>query len=80
MRIGVVPEFDDEGVVFERGLHDAALHAATAAMDDANFFQAGGSGGIDVFTNDRGHIARREGVQIELVLDRNTDGLFTHGS
>ena len=48
MRGGVVPELRDARMAFERGLHDAALHAAAAAMDQPHLAQAGGSGGIDV--------------------------------
>jgi hypothetical protein len=79
VRFVIVPELDDLGVPFEGCLDDAALDAAAASVDDAHLMEAGGGCCIDVFVNDRGHVARRERVKIELVLDRNSQRLFGHG-
>jgi hypothetical protein len=75
----VIPEFDHLGVPFEGGLDDAALDAATATVDDAHLMEAGGGSRIDVFVNDRGHVARRERVKVEFVLDGKSQRLFGHG-
>ena len=41
MRVVVVPEFDDEWMAFEERLHDAALHAASAAVHEPDLRQSG---------------------------------------
>jgi len=74
MRAGIVPELRDARMAFERSLHDAALHAAAAAVNQPHFAQAGGSGGVDVLLHDRRNVPRRERVQIELGFYRNPDG------
>ena len=56
---GVVAELDDERVPFERLLHDAALDAVAASMNQADLAQAGGVRGADVFVDDRSDVARR---------------------
>jgi hypothetical protein len=75
----IVPEFDHLGVPFEGCLDDAALDAATSTVDDAYLVEAGGGSGIDVFVNNRGHVARGERVKVELVLDGESQRLFGHG-
>ena len=75
---GIVPEFDDAGVLVECSLDDAALHAATAAMDQPDFAEAGGGRRVDVCMHDRWNIAGRERVQIELRLDRDSNRLISH--
>jgi hypothetical protein len=75
----IVPEFDDPAVPFQGCLDDAALDPPTASVDDAHLVKAGGGSCIDVFLNDRGHIARGERVKIELVLDGKSQRLFGHG-
>ena len=37
----IVPELDDPRVPLERGLHDAALHAAPAAVDQPHLAKTG---------------------------------------
>ncbi len=78
MRVVIVPEFDDERVPFQLSLNDAALDAAPAPVDDADFAQAGGGGGVDVFVDHGGDVSGWEGMEVERVLDRNTDGLVSH--
>jgi hypothetical protein len=58
-------------MALERRLHDAALNAATAPVNDPHFEQTGLAGGVHVLFDDRRDVARREGVQVELVLDRD---------
>ena len=69
--IGVVPELGDQRMLLERRLHDAALHAAAAAVDEAQLAQAGFVRGADVLLDDGRDVARGEGVEIELRLDGN---------
>src|SRR5712691_3481388 len=75
---GIVPEFDDAGMLVERSLDDAALYAAAAAMDQADFAKAGGGGRVDVRMHDRWNIAGRERMQIELRFDRDSNRLVSH--
>lgn len=55
----------------EGGLHDAALYAVSTPVDEPDLAEPGVSGRSDVFFDDRGNIARREGVQIEFSFDGN---------
>ena len=71
MRLGRVVERAHEGVPLELLLHDAALHAVAAAVDQPHFAQAGGVGGGQVLVDDRADVARVEGVEIERGFDRN---------
>lgn len=71
MRVRVVPELDDERVACEHGLDDGALHAAAAPVDQPHVEETGFVRGGDELFDDRRNIGGREGVQIELVLDRN---------
>src|SRR3954449_12612064 len=49
---GVVPELGDTRMPIERRLDDAALHASTATMNQADFQQSSGGGRVDVFRDD----------------------------
>jgi len=53
----------------ERGLDDAALHAAPAAVNQTNLGQPRAGGGADVFVDHRRDVAWIEGVQIQLAFD-----------
>ena len=64
-------------MTIEDSLNDAALNAASAAVNEAHFPQSRGGGGLNVLVDDGGDIPRREGVEIELGFDRNADG-FAH--
>jgi len=70
MRVRIVPELDDERMPIECGLHDAALHAASTAVHEANAHESCLRRRLDIFIDDRRDIARRERVQIQLTLDR----------
>jgi hypothetical protein len=71
MRFGRVVERHDVGMPVEDGLNDAALHALSAAVDQADFEQAGLARGADVFVNDGWDVARVKGMEVEGILDRN---------
>jgi hypothetical protein len=64
-------------MTIERGLDDSALDALAASMDDANGAQSSRRGGVDVLVDDRRHVSRREGVEIDLGFDRYAD--WIHG-
>jgi hypothetical protein len=76
--IGVVPELENLRVALERGLHDPALNAAAATVDEPDLANTGGCGGVDILGDDRADVARREGVEIQFVFDRNPNGLVGH--
>lgn len=71
MRFRGVPELDDQRMVLERVLHDAALYPFAATVDQAHFAQAGIVRGANVLGHDRRNVSRREGVKIERIRDRN---------
>jgi hypothetical protein len=72
VRRRIVPELHDRWMAFERGLHDAALHAAPAPVHQTYFGQALGGGGRDVLVDHRRDVARSKRVQIELAFNRKT--------
>ena len=53
-------------------LHDAALDAFTAAVDQPDLPQPRLVSGGDVLGDDRRDVARREGVQVESAVDWNS--------
>jgi hypothetical protein len=55
----------------EHLLHDAALNAFAAAMNQADLTQAGFVRGVDVLLDDRRDLPRRERVQVEVIVDGN---------
>src|ERR1044072_3691788 len=69
MRFRRIPELDDERMAVERLLHDAALDALAAAVNETNLAQALLPGGVHVLLDDRLAVPRREGVEGERVLD-----------
>ena len=71
MCLGGVPELLDQGMALERLLHDAALHALAAAMNQSNLAQAGSVRSGHVFLDHRRDLPWGEGVEIEATLDRN---------
>jgi len=58
-------------MTIERGLNDAPLHAAPAAVDEPHLSQPRRRGGVHIFRHYRGDVARSEGMEIELGFDRN---------
>ena len=71
MRARVVAEIDDERVGTQHLMDAGPLHADAAAMHESHFTQAAGVGGLEIGLDDRGHVTRRERVEIELVVDRH---------
>jgi hypothetical protein len=59
-------------------LHDAALDAATAAVNQPHFIESGSGGRVDVLLDNRWNIARRERVQIQFALDRDLHRAVGH--
>ena len=68
---GVVPELDHQRMTLQRGLDDPSLHAASPAVHETDFVEPRGCRSRDLFVNDRGNIARRERMKVELSLDGN---------
>ena len=64
----------------EDALDDLALHADPPAVDQANLDEAAGLSGVQIFRDDRRHVARRERVQVECVFDRDADRLILYYS
>jgi hypothetical protein len=73
MRRRIIKKLQYQRMPFEGLLHDSALYACTAAMDDSHFAKAGGVSLIQVLCDHRRDIAGREGVKIEGALDWNTE-------
>lgn len=71
MSVVVVPEFDDEWMALEERLHDAALHAAPAAVDEPDLRQSRFARGLQVRVDDGGNVGGAERVQIELARNGN---------
>ena len=61
-------------MLLERCLHRRALHSASAAVNEPHFGQTERRSGVDVVADDRHDVRRREGVEVELALDRNAQG------
>ena len=71
-RIG---EAGDERMAGEDRLHDLPLDADAAAMDQPHLDEPSGVSGVEILGDDRGDVTRREGVQVERILDGDADGL-----
>lgn len=78
MRERIVPELDDARMTIERGLDDTALHAASSTVDEPHLAEAGRRRRVDVLGNHGRYVARREGVQIQFVLDWDLDRPVRH--
>jgi len=63
----------------EGRLHDAALHALATSVHEPHLGQTGPVRRGHELGHDIGDVARLEGVQVELALDRDLDGLLRHG-
>ena len=55
----------------EHRLHDAALHAAAASVDQSHLAEPGSVGRLEVVRDDPAHVGWKERVQIQRVLDGN---------
>lgn len=79
MRCRIVEKLQHEGVPLEGLLHDATLHAHSAAMNDPHFTKSCRMRLVDVLFDDRGDIARREGMQVELAFNGDSQRLALSG-
>lgn len=69
MRRRIVEKLQHEGVPFEGLLHDPALHPRATAMNQPHLAQSFRMRLVEVLFDDRGDVARREGVEVELAFD-----------
>ena len=74
----VVPEFDDARISLERGLNDAALDAAPAAVDQPHLVQASRGRCLDIIVDDMRDVLRRKRMEVQFWLDRNPDRFSSH--
>lgn len=76
MRLGRIPELDDERMTLEGLLHDPSLHTFSAPVNQPHFAEACFMRRGHVLGDDRRNVARCEGVEIERVFDRNSQQGF----
>src|SRR5258706_15957815 len=69
MRCCVIVERLDVWMTIENRLNDPALHATPASVNDANLAKPRADGRLDVSLDDRRDVARRERVQVDVILD-----------
>jgi hypothetical protein len=62
----------------EHALHDLPLDADPAAVDQPNLDESPGLSGVKILGDDRGHVAGREGMKIQRILDRDADRLVLY--
>jgi len=62
----------------EQRLHDRALDADPTTVDQPHLDESPSAGGFQIVRDDRGNVARREGVKIQRILDRDADGLVVY--
>ena len=72
MRRRIVEKLNHKGMPLERLLHDAALHARAAAVNEPQLAQTRGMRLGHVLFDDRTDISRRERVQIDRGFDWKT--------
>ena len=71
MRLRGVPEGDDQRVLLQCRLHDPALHALAAPVDQPNLTEARLPRCLQVFVDYRGNVSRKKWMEIERVFDGN---------
>ena len=71
---GGIPELGDEWMPLEHLLNDASLNALAAAVNQPDLTETTFVCRIDILLDDRGDVARRERVQVEVGFDRNAVG------
>jgi hypothetical protein len=76
VRLRRIVEGRDERVFLQDRLDDAALHADTSSVNQADFSKARLVRGADVFLHHRRNVARMKGVQVERIFDRNAMDRF----
>lgn len=70
---GGVMEAADQRVAGKQALHAGALYSDASAVDQSYLAETFLVGGLEEGFHYRGDIARRKGVKVETVLDRNLD-------
>ena len=75
VRRGIVPELHDPGMALERCLHDAALDASPAPVNQTDLSKTCSCGGVHVLVDYRRDVAGCKCMQIELGLN----GHAVHG-
>jgi hypothetical protein len=65
-----VPETFNEWVPFECRLYYSPLHTGPASVNHPHLAEASVDRGMDILLDDRFHIPRRKGMQIEHAIDR----------
>ena len=80
VRFRRIPELDDERVPLESILDDAALDPAAAAVDQADLTKARVVRCTDVLLDDRRDVARREGVEVERIVEGDLVWRFGHAA
>lgn len=71
-----VAEADDVRVSFENGMYDLSQDSDAAPMNDSHFTVAFPMRLVKVFLDETGDLARRKGMQIERVFNRQFYGFF----
>lgn len=74
--VGGVPEFPDEGMVLEDLLHDTALHAFSAAVNEPHLAEPCRMSGGHILLDDRCDVSWRERVQIQRGFHRQVMNHF----
>ena len=76
MRLRRVPKLIDQRMAPEHTLHDGALHALAASVNQTYLTQAGLARRVHVLIDDGRDVPRRERVQIERALDWDATAPF----
>ena len=77
MRGRIISKRFDLRQPIECRLHDTTLNAAATSVNHADLMEPGFGSRGDVLFDDRRDVARREGMQIELALDRYFHFLYS---
>ena len=62
-------------MLFQNRTNNLTLDAFAAAVDDADFIDAGANALFDILFHNAGYILRRKGVKIDRVFDGKDDRL-----
>ncbi len=68
----------DEGMPGEDALHDLPLNPDSSTVDQANLEEPFGLSGVKILGDDRRHVAWREGVKVQRILDRDANRLVRY--
>jgi len=59
----------------EHPLHDPSLDADPSTVDQPDLDESSGVSGVKILGDHRRHVARREGMKVQRILDRDADRL-----